>query len=213
MNLWKIIQNSLTTNRLRALLARKQSHHHSGDVTLPDKAARNRIARLVEGLGYDFARYTLEHFIDFLSEQRPRPLQVIHFPSQIREPLGMWCSTPHRDYVVIPFGEHIHPLLQEHIGLHEVAHILLGHPPVALDQLEGFEGLGQPGTPVGRARKFTRSHLLSDRYEIEAEYMATMIQQQIIQAKGQPNRLRYLSSIDGMNTLVDYLAFHDRKRK
>lgn len=195
-NLWKISRQLL-----------------SGDSScpLPDATTRRHIRRLVDGLAYDFTHYTLLGLIDFLNLRLPRPIQLIHFPTPFPHPIGLWYHTPAIEFVVIPEGPQFHPLLQEHIALHEIAHILLGHPPVPLahfNVLAAFQSTSPDVPPIGRALHFKQNYLLQPP-ELEAEYLATLIQQ-----RGLPRHLRYsltgrASSIAGLSPLANDLAFDE----
>jgi len=167
--------------------------------TLPkiSPQTRHRIKTLIDALTYDFTQYTLDHFIEFLSDRHPRPIRLIDYPAQQRVPVGLWYHQSEVEYIVVASGDHIHPLLREHIALHELGHILLAHIPIPMG---GFR-------EIGRAWFQERAYLEDSAEEIEAEYLAYYVQLCIYQ-----HQFR-LSSIEGMGILARYLAFHDGGRR
>lgn len=113
---------------------------------------------------------------------------------------------------MIPTGSQFHPLLQEHIALHEIAHILLGHPPLPIADfnfLAGFQATASELPPMlGRALHLKPNYLLQPS-EREAEYLATLIQQRVLQAQRHGPMRKRGSSIAGLSPLARDLAFDE----
>lgn len=189
----------------------RQAMLRGADGSLPEASTRRQITELVDTLGYDFTQYTLPGLIDFLNAYLPRPIQLVHFPTTFPQAIGLWYHTPHKEFVVIPTGAQFHPLLQEHIALHEIAHILLGHPPLPIADvniLAGFQEASSEAQPIGRALHLKPNYLLQPS-EREAEYLATLIQQRALQAQRHGSMRTRGSSIAGLSPLARDLAFDE----
>jgi hypothetical protein len=72
--------------------------------------------------------FTLDAFRDGLACDRGRPLRLVPMPASAPGLCGLWISTDHADYVV----HHVatSPLHQEHIILHELAHMIFDNVTV-----------------------------------------------------------------------------------
>jgi hypothetical protein len=87
---------------------------------------RRRCERLVEGLQLPDP-FDLTTLCDTIGRRRGRPLRV-EMRSQtagIGTPCGMWVALEDEDVILIDQRTSSHH--QQHIGLHEVGHILAGH--------------------------------------------------------------------------------------
>ena len=179
---------------------------------LPPRSRRTHIKKCVAALHYDFRNFALEHFIDYLNANRQRPIRLTPFPTHLN--IGMWARGQRIDYALFAQNAHIHPVLQEHIALHEIAHILLDHPTKTVDELTETERAHVAHLP---ATAFTgvlmRLHdsPLDTPIEIEAEYMATLVKQRIIDARHRYTWNGQLSSINGMDAIAENLQFFDDK--
>ena len=114
----------------------------------------------------------VEELCAFLTEQRNRPvlLEAVSLPPTIA---GVWVAIERADYI---FYAHDAPRPhQEHIILHEVAHLLCGHASVP-GQIELLQALLFPHLDQSIVRTaLGRSHY-DTRQEREAELMATMME-------------------------------------
>jgi hypothetical protein len=179
---------------------------------LPPKRTRNQISKLVAALNYDFRNYELHHFIEFLNAHRKRPILLRLYPTHLN--LGLWVPGAKIEYILIPQNAHIHPVHQEHIALHEIAHILLEHPTKPVDQLSETPLAGLEDVPHGvlnGALARMRDNLLDEPIEVEAEYMATLIKKRSINARHRYTWNGQLSSISGMDAIAENLQFFDGK--
>ena len=86
--------------------------------------AKGRHAAIVEALDIP-APFDLTLFLARLGEQRRRPIRVCPFRSAPGVPCGMWIGTMDADYLY--YEEGTTPYHQDHIALHEAAHMLLDH--------------------------------------------------------------------------------------
>lgn len=153
---------------------------------------------------YDFQTFTLPDFAAWLAAQRGRPLSFV--PFALPAPLfGAWLQGEDRDFIF--YERDTSPLHQAHIQIHELAHILCGHPTIA------------PGTPAGDAfvEMLTRQTAeaspspagsvalrfeCAPEQEREAETLAALIQQQVLHHAGLD---RLMSSPSSDQALDSYL--------
>jgi hypothetical protein len=87
---------------------------------------RRRCERIVEGLEMPDP-FDLEVFCRSIGAARGRPLRVVLQPGGggSGSPCGMWVAYDTEDVIVI--DQRTSSLHQQHIGLHEVGHIVAGH--------------------------------------------------------------------------------------
>lgn len=101
-----------------------------------DAGGQGRFAAVVRELDipvpFDLAKFAAQ-----LERRRNRPILLRPFISGPGMPCGLWLSTANADYVY--YETSTSPLHAAHIGLHELAHLLLGHG-------ERLPGNGRPGS-------------------------------------------------------------------
>ena len=103
---------------------------------------------------------------DSIARSRGKPIHLM--PSAVPNgAAGMWLSA--RDSDIILYERDTSPLHQEHIQLHELAHIVLGHVPVAETTLL-FPDIDESVV----ARVLRRTTFTTDE-ERETELLATLI--------------------------------------
>ena len=87
---------------------------------------RRRCERIVEGLDMPDP-FDLEVLCRTVAEARGRPLRVLIWPAGggSGSPCGMWVALADEDVIVI--DRRTSWLHQQHIGLHEIGHIVAGH--------------------------------------------------------------------------------------
>lgn len=92
----------------------------------PDSADRPALGRLASALEIS-QPFDIQTFCRLLAEQRGRPLLLHSVPgiSTSETPCGVWIATDQADHVF--HEEATSPLHRDHIVLHEVSHMLLGH--------------------------------------------------------------------------------------
>lgn len=88
--------------------------------------------------------FTLERFVRELRDSRSKPVELVEAPLGGTAPCGWLVPTSRVDYVCYPSNTSW--LHQLHIVLHEIGHLVLGHPSDAL-----MLGLSQRGTDNERA--------------------------------------------------------------
>ena len=159
-----------------------------------------RVEAVIDALGYDFRKFSLEHFLSWLESCRRRSIQMfdVSFGSTL---FGFWCPAETQDYIFVQAG--LHPTHRIHIVLHETAHMLLGHKGVVLvdvlapEQLRQLDGIDSAAS--------NRIHLRASDFnprteteEREAEYFVASIQQRLL-------RFNRLQELYGDDTSIDEL--------
>ena len=146
------------------------------------------IQALVDSLGYDFDQFELLHFLHHIESLRNR--QIILRPYPFAEVLfGLWVRAPSADYII--YSNDCHPIHQIHTILHEVGHMILGHPPRRLDQVLPPELLKALGLlePAGHSRLAPGLSVKTTPEERECEIFASLIQAKVVEK----NRLHQLT--------------------
>jgi type I restriction-modification system DNA methylase subunit len=134
--------------------------------------------KILSELNYDFHAFTIDHFVDWIENARQRKIILIPWtmPSGM---FGAWMTDGDEPREYIFYRNDVTRLHQIHIQLHELSHFLFGHPTKQITRENLQES--KAGT---RELPFTdlvklRSPEEND-YEIEAESLASLIQEQVI---------------------------------
>ena len=153
---------------------------------------RSIAEKILKELQYNFREFTINGFISFVGEKRRR--QIIATPWNMPPTVfGAWMSDGEEPKEYIFYRHDAQKVHQVHIQLHELAHFLLGHPTLQIDRnliadvLEGKSCL--PFSELPRFRSAAHNDL-----ETQAEMLATLIQQQVIQRSNLDQLLNDLSS-------------------
>lgn len=116
--------------------------------------------------------FTLEALCGSLEADRGRPLRLLPLPIDSASPCGLWVSTNEADYVfhqTVTSGLH-----QEHIVLHELAHMILGHD-VAHEAAEDLRTELVPKLDPNVVASVLARTSYSSAQEQEAETLADLI--------------------------------------
>jgi len=131
---------------------------------------KKRMAALLDTLDYDFEQFTLEGFRRWLEDRRGQRIEFAALPLQSASG-GLITTTNGCDFVFYP--DNLPEVYQTHAQLHEMGHLILGHPGVALDLLREI-GVDALESLLLRSPR-------SDAAELEAETLASLIQHRAIQ--------------------------------
>ncbi|MDD5369135.1 MAG: hypothetical protein PHQ40_08620 [Anaerolineaceae bacterium] len=139
------------------------------------KAAGESILR---DLDYNFAAFTIEAFIHHVEKYKNR--DIITIPWDMPPSLfGAWISDGEKPLEYIFYRKDIPPIHQIHTQLHELAHLLLGHPTLQVNRETMQDWISLRGEIPFRELARLRSSDQLDR-EKEAEVLASLIQEQVI---------------------------------
>ena len=187
---------------------------------VPPRSRQRYIKQIVNALDYDFSRFALEDFIDYLSRRRTRPLKLVHWPTKTPKAMGCWLVRKQVDVIALLYPEGTHPLLLEHIGLHEVAHVLLDHTPQSIGDMttpEFVTFMYHRNAKLLEGRQRSKDDEASDYInspeEIEAEYMADVLARRVLLERESFTYHGQLSTIAGFDAIVEHLSFFERTIK
>lgn len=119
--------------------------------------------------------FDLDLFCRNIARSRGRPLRLHQLPSEVTGYCGLCVELPTVDHVFFSAGTS--PLHQQHIVLHELAHLLFGHggrpgmQGIASDAVEAL----LPGLDAALIQTALGRHGYSDPEEREAETLASLI--------------------------------------
>ncbi|MEZ0070285.1 hypothetical protein ABIA32_006337 [Streptacidiphilus sp. MAP12-20] len=170
---------------------------------MDDRELRRECADLVSRL--DVPRpFTIPALVENIAAQRGRPIEMVPMPMAPRpnSPCGLWVATDETDIVM--YSEQTTLRQQQHIQLHELAHILLGHESTETDEDE-MSRLLMPTLDPGLVRLVLGRTVYDDSEERKAETVATMLplhagrlaaasQPSTTMSKGMANLARHLGA-------------------
>ncbi len=137
---------------------------------------RRRCAQVVAQLSIPDP-FDLRELLDRLARRRGRPIQLLLVDMDPGSPCGAWVSLKGTDYVFVE--RRTSPLHQHHIGLHEVAHMVLEHSGGAV-MSDGFLRRLMPDLdPAVVRHALGRTTTYTESEEWEAEQVAFMILTQV----------------------------------
>lgn len=148
--------------------------------------------KVLAELHYDFRSFTIGDFVSHIGQARQR--EIITIPWRMPPALfGAWMSDADESKEYIFYRDNVPAIHQIHIQLHELSHLLLGHPTLQINRtliakvLEGEALLPFVGLPRLRSPQ-------KDDLEIQAETLASLIQKQVIQNASLDRLVNDLSS-------------------
>ncbi|MET8977042.1 ParH-like protein [Streptomyces sp. NPDC004539] len=153
-----------------------------------DKRLWQRCRRLVDGL--DLPRpFDTAEFIARLAEDRDRPIELVPVSARPHLPCGLLVTTDRADRILYPADTT--PLHQQHIQLHEVAHLLCGHHETSGAATSAVAVL-LPHLPPALVRRVLGRTVYTEPQEEEAELVASLILSRAALADPEQTRLRSL---------------------
>ena len=163
------------------------------------------VSAVIEQLNYDFSRFELNHFLDHI--QRLRKRELILMPAVLKhEIVAIWVYSDKADYIF--FKESDHVIHQTHNILHEIAHMMLDHTRIPLEDVLTPELFNQlfSGPITGRPRRITREPS-NNIEELEAEEFVFAIQEQVMATNRIEQLMSKASSISELNSYVEGMGF------
>ena len=155
--------------------------------------------KILAELHYDFRRFTIGGFLASVGENKGREIIATPWPMP-RKIFGAWLSDDEEPREYIFYRDNVPVIHQIHIQLHELAHFLLQHPTLRINQKLIAEVLdGQTSLPFGDSLKLRSPN--QNPIEKEAEELADLIQRQVIENL----QLAQLSQSTSQRTLADFL--------
>jgi len=135
------------------------------------KTARNKCARILDKLDYNFVDFNIDSFANSVGVFFGRKIYFLDLESNRRDILGAWItdfSEPH-EYIMTRKGS-LPPAYHLHVQCHELGHLLLQHDTLATSLSE------IRNNPLSiRQRLLDNEKSRTDQQEVEAETMAYLI--------------------------------------
>jgi hypothetical protein len=148
---------------------------------------RRRWKRYVRGLDIPSAcdAPTLCARISSHPDRAGRPIRLLPMPLSVGGPCGLWLATARSDYIVFEADTTV--LHQNHIIAHELGHLVLKH---SAQQVVSDEALGRLASHIDPAtvRLMLGRSRYEEREEREAETLASLLQQRLIERRPPPER-------------------------
>lgn len=141
-----------------------------------DTRLRRRMERHLRGLDVRIpVPFSAQVFCAGLAEARGRAIHLVPWDTTgATVPCGLWISTSTADYII--YERAAPPFLRQHIILHEISHLLLGHAG-GLD-LQDAADLFEVVNPRTVRQVLARSSAYDAGEERDAEVLATVIGEQ-----------------------------------
>jgi len=133
---------------------------------------REKMQALLDTLDYDFGQFSMTGFIQWLKQRRGREIVRTSYPIPTPTASGAWIAGEDKDFIF--YDEATFPFHQAHIQLHEMAHMLCGHPTLKVGRESLSVLFRVVPTAIDLTRLETESLLFLSRYSDEAEREAEM---------------------------------------
>jgi hypothetical protein len=160
-----------------------------------------RMQAILDGLEFDFSRFTMDGFTTWVQAHLGREINFI--PWEMPPGMfGVWLSDADDAVEHVFIAKNASPLHKVHIQLHELSHIICGHPNARLTRTEMqallTEAMHEPAVLKDALLRAPAKKEL----EQEAETLAALIQQKVIRHE----RMQQLSVAASSNAhVVDHL--------
>jgi hypothetical protein len=138
-----------------------------------------RMKALLDEMDFDFSQFTMERFAAWVQERHDRKIRFTRWempPGMF----GVWMSDAEEPVEHVFIDKNAPPLQAAHIQLHELGHILCGHPTARLTVSEMADLLTKSVTNPAVLEEALLRAPNKGEWEQEAETLAALIQDQVI---------------------------------
>jgi hypothetical protein len=161
-----------------------------------EQSIEARMRKLLAEIDYDFSQFTLEGFTRWLEERRGG--KIVFSPHHFVRPdvTGAWMADELYDYVFYETRD-APPVLRVHSQMHEMAHMLCGHTTVQIsaeDLRLLFSHLGENDPACQSLLLRSAQPSQTEKEDLEAEMLACLIQEQILNHSREHELLKVVSS-------------------
>ncbi|MFI9388145.1 hypothetical protein [Kutzneria sp. NPDC052558] len=150
---------------------------------MQDKRLWRRCRELAESVPVP-APFRTDTFVAAVAEHRGRPIELMPAAAGAGAPCGLLMTTDRADYILYPADTT--ELHQQHILLHEVAHLLCGHTGSGEIDAAATKALMPNLSPELVRRVLGRTVYTRDE-EQEAELLASLIAQRVARLPRTPS--------------------------
>ena len=140
--------------------------------------AKQKAEKIVKELKFDFRSFTIDRFIRSVEEFKHCRIKMRPWsmPSGM---FGAWMTDSESGDEYIFYRDDVPPIHQIHIQLHELAHLLLDHSTLKITQDTVVNSItGEVILPFFQLAQLRSADI--SQTELEAEILASMIQEQVI---------------------------------
>jgi hypothetical protein len=123
--------------------------------------------------------FDIADFVRTLAARRGRPIELVPVTGRPNLPCGLLLTTAGADYIL--YAADTTPLHQQHILLHEAAHLLCGHDRTGYAASAAARAL-MPALRPALIRRVLGRTGYSEPQEREAELLASLIQHRALRA-------------------------------
>lgn len=116
--------------------------------------------------------FDVAEFVRALAARRGRPIEMVPVTARPNLPCGLLLTTAGADYIL--YSADTTPLHQQHILLHEAAHLVCGHDTAAPVGGSGTDAL-LPHLPDALVHRVLGRTVYTEPQEREAELLASLI--------------------------------------
>ena len=161
-----------------------------------EQSVEARMRALLAEIDYDFSQFTSEGFARWLEERRGR--KIVFLPHHFVRPdvTGAWVADAVHEYVFYETQD-APPVLRVHSQTHEMAHMLCGHSTVQIDTEDLILLLSHFVENDGACEALSLRSvqpIQTDEEELEAEMLACLIQEQVLNHSREQELLKVVSS-------------------
>ena len=128
--------------------------------------------------------FRTDTFAAAVAAHRGRPIELVPVSATVGAPCGLLMTTDRADYVLYPVNTT--ELHQQHILMHEVAHLLCGHTGTAEIAAAATRAL-MPNLSPDLVRRVLGRTAYTEHEEREAELLASLIAQRVARLPRQPS--------------------------
>jgi hypothetical protein len=158
---------------------------------------------ILSDIGFDFSDFTIEGFTSRIEELTGRRIFSVPW-SMPKGMFGAWLSDGDEPREYFFYRKDVPYIHQNHIRLHELAHFLCDHPTICISRdsiTDLLHGGSESLFDLARTRSTSMTEL-----EIEAETLASLIQEQVIQSAQVEQLSQGVSSDKQLATLLNDLG-------
>lgn len=160
-----------------------------------------RMKAVLDKLDFDFSRFTMDDFVAWIQARTGRAISFIPWdmpPGMF----GVWMSDADEPVEHVFIDKNASPLHRVHIQLHELSHIICGHPTARLTKAEMQDLLLKAVQDPNVLNEVLLRAPAKIELEQEAEILAALIQHQVIGHQ----RIQQLSVAASSNeNVIDHL--------
>jgi hypothetical protein len=130
------------------------------------------------------APFRTDTFVEAVAAHRGRPIELMPAPATTGAPCGLLMTTDRADYILYPVDTT--ELHQQHILMHELAHLLCGHTGGTEIDAAATRAL-MPNLSPELVRRVLGRTVYSEAEEQEAELLASLIAQRVARLPRPPS--------------------------